>query len=110
METRPWILPRVPERIACLCCGGRGQRLDLRTHLCVGFGPVTVTRDGDVVHYHCCVDDVGCDTPADRFEAMAAADPDHDWRIDFLSPMRQNVYQRQGIGEWYVVETGDGFA
>ena len=110
MATCEWIAPRVNERVACLCCGGRGSKLDLRTDLCVGFGLVRVTRDGEDVHYHCCVDDIGCDIPADRFEAMASRDPDHDWRIDFNSPLRQNIYQRQGIGEWYVVETGQGFA
>lgn len=110
MSGRLWLRERIPERVSCNCCGGRGSRLDLQSPLCVGFGPVTVTRGGEVIHYHLCDDDIGCDIPADRFEAMASRDPEHDWRIDFNSPLRQNIYQRQGIGEWYVVETGPGFA
>ena len=103
-------LPPVDEYRACLCCPPRGRRLSLTTWLCVGFGPVAVTRDEETVYYHVCIDDEGCDQPADRFEAMASRDPDHDWRIDFLSPMRQLVYQRQGIGQWVLVEAGMGFA
>jgi hypothetical protein len=43
-------------------------------------------------------------------EKLAAADPDHDWRIYFYSPMYEAEYQRQGEGAWILVKKGEGFA
>jgi hypothetical protein len=41
---------------------------------------------------------------------MAMADPEHDWRIYFYSPMYEAEYQRQGLGVWVLVRKGQGFA
>ena len=43
-------------------------------------------------------------------EALAAADPDHDWRISLMGPLREREYQRHEDGAWVLVKTGDGFA
>ena len=45
-----------------------------------------------------------------QVEDMARADPDHDWRIAFFSPMNKTEYQRQGDGLWVLVKNGEGFA
>jgi hypothetical protein len=41
---------------------------------------------------------------------MAAADPDHDWRIYFYAPLYEAEYQRQGDGCWVLIKKGEGFA
>jgi hypothetical protein len=79
--------------------------LALSTPLDVGFGMVTVSRDGEWVWS-------GDDEHVwlRRFERRAAADPDHDWRVVFDSALHSETYQRQGAGEWVLVEQGRGFA
>ncbi len=42
-------------------------------------------------------------------EALAAADPDHDWRIQLEGPLRGATYQRHGAGEWVLIESNRGF-
>lgn len=101
-------LDPVAEYRACLCCPARGQRLDLQTWLMAGFGMVSVQRDDVLVFGH--VSERDEEAQADRFEAVASRDPDHDWRIVFDGAMRRLVYQRHGIGEWMLVEAGVGFA
>ena len=43
-------------------------------------------------------------------EAMAAADPDHDWQIALEGPLSGRTYQRHGPNEWALVEQNQGFA
>jgi hypothetical protein len=43
-------------------------------------------------------------------EAIAKADPDHDWRISFHGPLHGETYQRQGEGKWIMIESNEGFA
>jgi hypothetical protein len=43
-------------------------------------------------------------------EKVAATAPDHDWRIVLYGPLHGEVYQRQGAGEWLLVEKNQGFA
>jgi len=43
-------------------------------------------------------------------EALAAQDPDHDWRIVLHGPLAGRTYQRHGPGEWVLVEMNQGFA
>lgn len=89
----------------CLTCGSAHDVLPLNSSLAVGFGLVTVTRDGDVVWQG---DDSG--VWLRRFERRAAKDPDHDWRVRFDAPLWDGVYQRQGEAHWVLVEKGRGFA
>ena len=43
-------------------------------------------------------------------ENEALKDEDNDWRIVIDAPLHNEVYQRQGKGEWVLVEQGIGFA
>lgn len=89
----------------CLHCGLAHEALPLTTPLAVGFGQVAVTRDSETVWSG---DDPG--VWLRRFERRAAADPDHDWRVVFLAPLWDGVYQRHGEAHWVLVEKGMGFA
>jgi len=44
------------------------------------------------------------------YEARAAADPDHDWRVCFYAPLHEEEYQRQGPEAWVLIRSGEGFA
>ena len=98
-------LPALDYAQGCPCCPRKPVVLGMGTPLAVGFGIVSVTRDGEYVWQ-------GDDTRVwlRRFERRAAADPHHDWRGQFLAPMSDNTYQRQGEREWVLVEKGIGFA
>jgi hypothetical protein len=41
---------------------------------------------------------------------VAAADPDHDWRLFVNGPLSDYTYQRQGEATWALVAQGQGFA
>lgn len=92
----------------CLNCGGRSSRHELHAQLGVGFGMCVVTKDGmSVWEENSEVDDY----PAlQEFEDMASQDPDHDWRVVYDAPMWSGTWQRQGDGEWNLIERGIGFA
>ena len=98
-------LDPVEELIACNVCAPKGQTIALDEVCGVGFGYVALTKDGDVIWQ----EDSETVTVADH-ETTAAADPDHDWRIDFYGPMRRLVYQRHGVGEWVLIMAEQGFA
>lgn len=92
-------------RSGCNICGPQPVTIPMEAQLCVGFGTVTVSKDGVGVWQG---DD--CDVLLQRFEDMAALDPDHDWRVTFFQPLAEPEYQRHGSGEWVLVRKGDGFA
>jgi len=92
-------------RSGCLNCGACPDALPLTTPLCVGFGFVSVTRDGESIWSG---DDMG--VWLRRFERRAASDPDHDWRVEFVGPMSETIYQRHGTAEWVLIAIGNGFA
>jgi hypothetical protein len=103
--------------------------------LAVGFGTVTVTRDGtglydeqEWMYSQGCHDPLGM-TDAEleaaletcgedlveyptlaTYEALAATDPDHDWRVHFATALHEEEYQRQGPEAWVLVRSGEGFA
>ena len=80
----------------------------MNVEIAVGFGYAGVTRDGIGAWEH----DNGDDEPitvADA-ERMAAADPDHDWRIVFHGPLSEAIYQRHAADQWVLVKKGMGFA
>ena len=106
--------------------------------IAVGFGSATATCDDRQVYYARSLDDEGTRVSTTRaslmfgegytvysegsldddaefwtvadVEKLAAADPDHDWRIAFHAPLYSAVYQRQGDAAWVLVEKGHGFA
>ncbi len=69
------------------------------------FGVALVTRDGE------CIYQVGAGQEAKKvayFEDIAAQDPDHDWRIEYLQSMREDYYQRHGSSRWMLIDQNGG--
>ena len=92
-------------RSGCLTCGPQPVVIHLLAPLCVGFGSVSVTRDGAHVW-----DGDDEEMLVANAEQWASEDPDHDWRIFFFGPLSDAEYQRHGAGEWVLVKKGPGFA
>jgi hypothetical protein len=118
-------LPVLPGRPnPCLCCPPIPSKACLTKIVAVGFGGAMATRDDECVadgengllFVH--GDSLECREPIhteefltfDDIEAIALKDPDHDWRIRLDGPLHGETYQRQGDGEWMLVEKNDGFA
>lgn len=92
----------------CLCCPPVEPAAPLDMIVAVGFGYAGVTRDGaDVWHEDNNEEDF---RTLAEFEAMAKADPDHDWRVILEAPLRSREYQRHGDDQWVLVKSGMGFA
>ena len=86
----------------------------MRRVLAVGFGDVVATKDGLTIYSEC---EFGRNNPeweeywnTQKVENIAKADPDHDWRINFMAPLYGAEYQRQGDGHWVLVRRDQGFA
>lgn len=97
------LLPAIqPKHIGCLCCGGASPCFNLDREIEVGFGAAFVSRDGNNLD----------PTPRNghEAEAIAANDPDHDWRIGMYGPLRGELYQRHAAGNWALIEENKGFA
>ena len=95
----------------CLNCGPRPSYFPADGIIAVGFGYAGVLRDGNSVY------DEPRDAKSDdeymtgaQAEALAAADPDHDWRIVLEGPLSGRTYQRHGPNEWALIEQNMGFA
>ena len=111
METTFEKLPAVEGSVAYLTCGC-GARSDLNPEraIAVGFGSAGYSKDGETLWEEGMAgEEEEFQTVAD-VEALAAADPDHDWRIFFFAPLYEAEYQRQGDGAWVLVRKGMGFA
>jgi hypothetical protein len=80
----------------------------------VGFGDARLTRDGKTVYDGELEQREGRIKSWDDFMTfgqaaqLAAAEPDHDWRIVLEAPLWNETYQWQG--KWVLVEKGNGFA
>jgi hypothetical protein len=103
----PGVLPAFSTRPVsggCWPCPSKPAVLPLERLCAVGFGCVSVTRDGETVW--------AGDSEKKRlahFELRARETPG-DWRIRFSSPMSELLYQRQGDSNWVLVFRGMGFA
>ena len=94
----------------CLNCGVRPSFFPADGVIAVGFGFAGLLRDGDVIWSEPNdADEDGLMTGA-KAEEMAAADPDHDWRISLEGPLSGRTYQRHGANEWALIEQNLGFA
>ena len=94
----------------CLNCGPRPAQFPPDGVIAVGFGYAALHKDGKPVWSE--LNDVADDelmTGADA-EALAAQDPDHDWRIVLHGPLSGRTYQRHEPGKWMLVEKNEGFA
>jgi len=93
----------------CLNCPPIPTQATMSKLIAVGFGCAQVTKDGKMV-----LD--GENPPGEDFvtfadaEALAVADPDHDWRVVLHGPLHGETYQRQGTETWVCVERNEGFA
>lgn len=97
----------------CLNCGPRPSYFPAEGQIAVGFGYAALHRDGEPVYTEPTVDEDTADgayMTGAQAEAMAAADPDHDWRIVLEGPLSGRTYQRHGPNEWALVEQNLGFA
>jgi hypothetical protein len=102
-------LPRIEGHVCCLTCGiGPRNELSIDREIAVGFGSAGYSKDG-VTLWQESPRDKNFPTVAD-VEALALADPEHDWRIFFWAPLYEAEYQRQGPGLWVLVKKGPGFA
>jgi hypothetical protein len=94
--------------VGCANCGYKPDYADMNMRIAVGLGMAVLTKDGQVV-YGAMDDWEDCMTVAEA-EELAAADPDHDWRIHLLGPLSEVMYQRHDVGKWVLVKKGLGFA
>jgi hypothetical protein len=112
--------------MSCHTAGAKPQIFPMEGVIGVGFGYAGVTKDGQEVLSEPQFPDIydadgellpedqwpeeePCPTGADA-EALASADPDHDWRIILHAPLSDRTYQRHGPQNWVLVEQGEGFA
>lgn len=95
----------------CLNCGPRPDFLPMDYEIGVGFGYAGLVVDDLEVW-----NEFEVERNNDKYmtvaeaEALAAEDPDHDWRIILEAPLSSRTYQRHGPEQWALVEQGMGFA
>lgn len=105
-----WKPPLKGAAFGCLNCGPKPDELPMDAVIAVGFGDASLYRDGErIMGEDPGMDFDDCPTVA-QAEAIAAADPDHDWRIMFEAPLSMNEYQRHGKERWVLIRKGMGFA
>jgi hypothetical protein len=112
-ETTTWAkLPAIEGKHGgCLNCGPRPNHFPTNGIIAVGFGFAALCRDGEPVYTE--PNDAESDDAymtGAQAEAMAAGDPEHDWRIILDGPLSGRTYQRHGPNEWALVEQNMGFA
>lgn len=112
-ETTTWEkLPPLDSRAnPCNYCPAIPAEAPMGKVIAVGFGSADVTRDGALMldGEREIMDGREPPTFADA-EALAAIDPEHDWRVTLFGPLHGEVYQRQGAHRWLLVESNQGFA
>jgi len=95
--------------IGCPCCSSAALVASMDMIIAVGFGAAYATRDNEVIYDGREVEDENWLTVFD-LEKMAAADPDHDWRIVKYTPLHGETFQRHGPGQWICIDSNRGFA
>jgi hypothetical protein len=98
------------ERLPPLKDEGAVVLLSLDARIGAGFGVAKLLRDGEVVwedNIHMAWEELKTVAEA---ESMAAADPEHDWRVLMYGPLSGATWQRQDVERWVLVETNQGFA
>lgn len=95
----------------CLNCGTRQIFFPPSGLIAVGFGYAGLHRDGEPIYTE--PNEPESDDEymtGAKAEELAAADPDHDWRIVMDEPLSGRTYQRHAAGEWVLIEQNQGFA
>lgn len=100
---------------SCLCCGPAGRILHPGSLLAVGFGDCIATKGDDYVYSETEQNHKNAEPwTLDQVEDLAKADPDHDWRIEYIGPLHGEVYQRhksgRWAGQWVCIKSNQGFA
>lgn len=107
MSSATWKkLPATGGFVHCNCCPAREEHAHIDDPIDPGFGGYSVTRGDEGIE----VKPAGDYATVGDVEALAAADPEHDWQISIDAPLYSATYQRQAAGLWVLVEKGDGFA
>lgn len=108
--------PISPKNKGCLHAGREARTLKMNALLSVGFGAVTISRNGKTIwsgdgfkQFAPVHKDLKKDWTAQRAENMARKKRG-DWRIGFDAPLNNSVFQRQGMNKWVLVAQGMGFA
>jgi hypothetical protein len=78
--------------------------LSLETRLSVGFGYVTVERDGERVWQG-----DNWQKKLKSVERQARREPGR-WTVEFYGPMIGTTYERQARDEWVLIARNEGFA
>lgn len=109
MSAAPWAkLPAIQgKQQPCLHAGVAEETFPPDGVIAVGFGCACVTRDGGHVWAEGDTDEYMTGAEA---EALAASDPNHDWRILLVGPLSEREYQRHDTARWVLVKQGEGFA
>jgi len=90
--------------------GKRNILFPLDCEITVGFGYAALERDGVPMFTEDTCGDHDVPLTGAQAEAMAASDPDHDWRIELWAPLYGQTYQRHAPGEWVLIKKSKGFA
>ncbi len=94
----------------CRNCPPITSRLSIESRIAVGFGFAGITK-GDKEIWTEQGNEEWEDLPLlIKFEVMARKDPEHDWQAVMNGPLHGEIYQRQGINHWVLVERNEGFA
>lgn len=96
--------------IGCLNCGGTPKLAPMDMWIAVGFGAAYATKDGAQVYNEMDRSDEEEPWPLSKIEELAAADPDHDWRVVLHGALRGREYQRHGDRQWVLIHADQGFA
>jgi len=96
----------------CLNCGPRPSLFPANGLIAVGFGYAALERDGEPIYtdQDWSDDDEPDPMTGAQAEEMAAADPDHDWRVVLHGPLSGRTYQRHGPDTWVLIAQDMGFA
>ena len=95
-------LPAKDVHHGCLSCGGTHSIAPMEMWIAARFGSATITKDGETIYSEDCNSEE--EPPRlQKFEDMAKADPDHDWRVSLYLPLREAEYQRQGDAHWVLI-------
>lgn len=87
-----------------------GVVADMNMTIAVGFGSAKVTKDNKTIYDENDFDDWDDMWTVQDAENEALKNPDYDWRIIIHAPMHGQIYQRQGVGLWVMVDKNIGFA
>lgn len=99
--------PIQPQGYGCQTCAEQHAVLPMDAVIAVGFGYAALEKDGIPIFTEQDRDEFMTVAEA---EALAVAEPDSDWRIHLVGPLRERHFQRQGPGKWVLYQEGKGFA